>query len=146
MRRWAALAAVVAFALAGCGGSHLSTSALRTRAGHVCQLANARAGRIPTPTRPVQATAFLDHGIAVLRPELGALSKLRPGGQAEHVYATALRAFEDELTLVKATAASLRRGGDPVIAVKTLQRRLAPIEAQANAAWDTLEIPACVVR
>jgi hypothetical protein len=141
-----ALAATVALALAGCGSSPLSTSALRTRATRVCQLANGRAGRIPAPTVPAQATAFLNRGIAVLRPELRALDTLRPGGQAAHVYATALDAVGRELTLIKATTASLGRGGDPVIAIKTLQRQLAPLEAQENQAWETLDIPACTAQ
>ena len=141
-----ALAAVLALALAGCGSSPLSTSALRARAGRVCQLADAREGRIPAPTVTAQGETFLRRGIAVLRPELSQLAKLRPGRPAAALYATALRAFRRELGMVRATAQSLRRDADPVIAVRTLQRQLAPIEAQANAAWETLEIPACVTR
>ncbi|MDQ6605892.1 MAG: hypothetical protein M3Z06_05005 [Actinomycetota bacterium] len=138
-----ALAAALALALAGCGSSPLTTSALRARATRVCRLAGARADRIPNPTIPVQGVTFLRRGMAVLQPELSALVKLRPGGPAAQVYATALQAFRRELTMVKATAESLRRDADPVIAVKTLQRQIAPLEAQANAAWDRLEIPAC---
>jgi hypothetical protein len=140
------VAAALALALTGCGSSPLSTSALRNRATRVCQLASPRADSIPTPTLPVQAMTFLKRGIAVLQPELNGLVKLRPGGQAAQPYATALQAFRRELAMVKDTAGSLRRGGDPVIAVKTLERQLEPIEAQGNAAWEALEIPACVVR
>jgi hypothetical protein len=141
-----ALAATVVLGLAGCGSSPLTTSALRTRATRVCGLASARADRIATPTLPGQGVTFLRRGIAVLQPELNALLKLRPGGQAAGVYATALRAFRRELAIVKVAAESLRHDADPVLAVKTLQRQLAPIEADANAAWDRLEIPACVAR
>jgi len=48
--------------------------------------------------------------------------------------------------LPSATARFLRRGADPVSAVKTLQRRLAPTESAEDAAWHTLDIPACAVR
>ncbi len=139
-------AAALALALAGCGNSPLTTSALRTRATRVCRLGNARAGRIPTPVLPAEGVTFLKRGISVLAPELSALVRLRPSGRAAAVYATALRAFRLELAMVQATAASLRRDADPVIAVKTLQRELAPMQARANAAWDALGIPACVVR
>ncbi len=148
MRRGALLPAAVALALAliGCGSSPLSTGALRTRATRVCRLANARADGIPTPTVPSEAMTFLKRGIAIFSPELNTLVKLRPGGQAAQPYATALGAFRRDLAMVQGTADSLRRGGDPLIAVKTLARQLAPIEAQANAAWEALEIPACLVR
>jgi hypothetical protein len=141
-----ALTAVLALALAGCGSAPLSTGALRTRAARVCQLASARAQGIPTPTLPVQANTFLKRGVAVLAPELMALIKLRPGAEASPTYTTALQAFRRELAMVKDTAESLRRGGDPVIAVKTLERQLAPLQARENAAWESLQIPACLAR
>jgi hypothetical protein len=141
-----ALGAAVVLALAGCGSSPLTTGVLRARATRICRLASGRADRIPTPVLPVQGLTFLKRGIAVLQPELTALVKLHPGGQAAPVYATALQAFRGELAMVKATAESLRRDADPVIAVKTLQRQLAPLQARENAAWESLEIPACLAR
>ncbi len=141
-----ALAAALALVLPGCGSPPLSTSALRARATRICRSAGARADRIPTPTLPVQGATFLERGITVLQPELSALVKLRPAGQSAAPYAAAVRAFRRELAIVKASSESLRRDADPVITVETLQRQLAPIEAQANAAWDTLEIPACLAR
>jgi hypothetical protein len=38
---------------------------------------------------------------------------------------------------------ALRAGHDPVNEIKTLQRRLAPLETTANAAWRTLRMSAC---
>lgn len=144
MSRRAPLAAAVALALAGCGSSPLSTGALRTRAARICRLADVRASRIRTPTLPAQGITFLSQGIAVLQPELKALSRLRPGGPADHLFVTALSAFERQLKMVKATADNVRHGGDPVIAVKTLQTQLAPVQSQGDAAWESLEIPGCV--
>jgi hypothetical protein len=44
------------------------------------------------------------------------------------------------------TAHDLDRGADPLTTIKTLQHRLAPVEADDVAAWRTLGVPACVNR
>jgi hypothetical protein len=143
MRRGAVLANVAALGLSGCGGGSLSISDLRSDAAKICAAASAQTQRIPTPTSPSGGAAFLARGDTAIAAELKRLQALRPPSDAADAYASALSASAGELRELRATIGQLSRGGDPTTALKTLQRRLAPLEARANAAWQTLEISAC---
>ncbi|MEA2159366.1 MAG: hypothetical protein QOD66_1746, partial [Solirubrobacteraceae bacterium] len=57
-----------------------------------------------------------------------------------------VKAFEQKLTYLKDALRDLKSGEDPVIALKTLQRELTPVETQENGGWQALQIPACVGR
>jgi hypothetical protein len=146
MRRAVVLGAISLAVLGGCGSTSLSTAELRTQAGRICTIANRQTDRIPTPSTPAGGAAFLRRGIAVLRPELSALRSLLAGGTASREYATSMSAFAQKLNLLGGTLHDLTAGEDPVVAIKTLQSQLAPIEARENGAWEALEIPACVNR
>jgi hypothetical protein len=146
MRRRAAVASLVALAIAGCGGSSGSMKRFRAQAGRVCTKALDAGALIPAPAVPASTAAFLRHGIAVLGPQLAGLRRLRPPGEQADEYRTAVDALDRELTILAATVHDLDRGADPLRAIKTLQRRLAPIEATEDAAWRTLDVPACVNR
>ncbi len=146
MNRVAALLAVAALALCGCGSSSLSTRQLRSAATRICTTATRRIDRIPTPTSPAGGELFLQQGIAAVTPELTALRKLAAPNDLKQAYSTALRATTQELQALRTTLRQLQAGGDPVILIKTLQQRIAPLETQANAAWQTLEITACLNR
>jgi hypothetical protein len=146
MRRRAAVASLVALAVAGCGGSSESAKRLRAQAGRVCTKALDAGALIRPPAVPARTSAFLRHGIGVLRPELAGLQRLRPPGELADEYTAAVDALDRELTILAVTVHDLDRGADPLSAIKTLQRRLAPVEARADAAWRTLDVPACVNR
>jgi hypothetical protein len=141
-----ALALLAAIWQGGCGSSALSTTALRSQASRICGRADTRENRIPTPTATAQATAFLKRGVAAIKPELAALRRLDAGGKAAAVYRHALAELDAELRGLQASVAGLERGADPVIAIKTLQRQLAPVELKADADWRALGIPACLNR
>jgi hypothetical protein len=141
-----AVALMLALGVAGCGSSSLSGPQLRARAARVCSTARVATNRIPTPELPSAGAPFLSRGIAALAPELAALTRLRPGGDAAQVYASALTASRQELAALRFTLRGLRAGNDPVVAIKTLQQRLAPLESQANDAWGSLGIEACATR
>jgi hypothetical protein len=129
-------------ALAGCGASSLSASQLRSRAAHICTVSALEAGAIPTPTTPAEGARFVRSGIAVLRPELVKLRTL----QGPDEYRRAVAAMAGELAALRFTLKGLRAGNDPVVAIKTLQRQLAPIELRGSRAWSALGIPACASR
>jgi hypothetical protein len=137
---------VAALALAGCGGSSASISHFRTQAGRVCARALAQDVRIAPPARQAATAAFLRRGIGVLRPELAELRTLRAPGAQAGAYLAALSSLARELTILTSTVHDLDRGADPLPTIKTLQRKLAPVEADGDAAWRTLGIPACVHR
>jgi hypothetical protein len=142
----AVLASVAALAVAGCGGSSESLQKLRAQAGRACITA-LDAGALGAPPRvPSDTSAFLRRGMAVLRPELAGLRRLRAPSEEAGAYSTALASLARELTILTDTAHDLDRGADPPPTIKTLQRRLAPVEADGNAAWRTLGVPACVNR
>jgi hypothetical protein len=142
----AALASVVLLAVAGCGGSSDSMKKLRAQAGRVCTRALDAGALIQPPAIPAATTAFLRRGIAVLRPELAGLRTLRAPSEQAGAYSAALGALDRELAILSETVHDIDRGADPLLAIKTLQRRLAPVEADGDAAWRTLGIPACVNR
>lgn len=142
----AVVASVVALAVAGCGGSSESMQKLRAQAGRVCTRALDAGALIKTPAIPADTTVFLRRGIAVLRPELSDLQRLRAPSEQAGAYSAALGSLARELTILTDTAHDLDRGANPLPTIKTLQQRLAPVEAGGDAAWRTLGVPACVNR
>jgi hypothetical protein len=143
MRRSAgALLVALALALAGCGSSALTPVQLRTRATSICNAATERTEAIALPEVPSAGERFLSRGIAVLGPELAQLKALRATG----TFRDAVTATSAELAALRSSRKGLRAGNDPVVAIKTLQRQLLPLEAKANGAWRRLGISACVSR
>jgi hypothetical protein len=45
--------------------------------------------------------------------------------------------------VLQSSLKGLKAGNDPIVAVKTLQTQLAPLEKQAGAAWRALGVPEC---
>jgi hypothetical protein len=132
---------------AGCGGSStLSSNELLARATRVCRLAAAQTARIPTPSTPDGTTLYLQRGIAVMKPELDQLRSLRPPDDVADVYRVSMTTFARKLSYLSDTVHDLAGGEDPVIAMRTLQKYLAPVESQEDGAWQALQIPACVNR
>jgi hypothetical protein len=144
VRRGAPAGILAALALGGCGSQPLSGTELRGQAGRICQLAVAQTAGAPTPTAPPATAGFLRHGIAVLRPELRALRSLSPPSGVSGVYTGALRDVAAKVSALNDTVKDLGNGEDPVIAIKTLQSELAPLEARESTAWQTLGIAACL--
>jgi hypothetical protein len=138
--------AVVAFAITGCGSSSPSLSRLRRQATAVCQRALASSARIKPPARPSATVPFLRRGASVLSTELSELRTLKAPAENAASYSSALRAQSRQLTILDDAIRDLDGGADPVSAIKTLQRRLAPTESAEDAAWRALDIPACASR
>lgn len=144
-RRASAPALVLALALTGCGGSSsISSRHLRAEAARACTTANRQLDRIPTPRVPSEGATFLRRGIAALRLEVSSLAALHPSGELEVQFARARTATAQELKALQSSLKGLRAGNDPVVAIKTLQAQLAPLEKRASLAWQALQIPACV--
>lgn len=128
---------------AGCGSGGDSAAGLRQDARRACTAAAVHLRAIGTPQMPDQGGPFLRQGVAALGPELAALRRLRPQADLAATYGRARQAGARELALLKATVKDLKSGDDPVVAFKTLQHHLAPVEREARAAWASLEVPAC---
>ena len=146
MIRRAILASVVMLAAAGCGNASHSVSSLRAHAARVCVRALAQDARIAPPPVPARTAAFLRRGIVVLRGELAGLRALPVPKAQAGAYSVALGSLSRELVILASTAHDLDRGADPLTTIKTLQHRLAPVEADNDAAWRTLDVPACANR
>lgn len=138
-----AAAVAVAAATAGCGSSSLSTSQLRAQSTVICNRARERTATIATPGLPSQGERFLSLGASAVSPEVTALRRLRPPDDLAADYRRALNATTGELGAMRFTVTGLKSGNDPVVAIKTLQQRLAPLERTGDAAWRALKIPAC---
>jgi len=132
-----------ALMLAGCGSSTLSSGQLHHRAARICTSAQQRSESIPAPTDPARASRFLRQGIAALAPQLVALHKLKPPSDLAGDYDAALRASDQELSVLRSTMRELDGGEDPVTAIKALQRKLDPTEDAAAGAWHAVGVPAC---
>ena len=144
MRR-GVLVLISAILLTGCGGGSSSASShLKTRATRICTAANRRLQRV-APRKGGYAT-FLQEGLAVLQPELQRLESLHADTGSQTVYAGALNVLGREIAAVKRARSALNHHQDPALAFAALERRLAPLESQANGAWRALQIPACVSR
>ena len=85
-----------------------------------------------------------DSGVSSLKPELTQLKRLSVSGDAADVW------NDRDADAVPAARPRSRRpprrfaaGADPAQAYKSLQQTLAPLETQANGAWQALQIPAC---
>jgi len=141
--RRAAAALIVAVLVAGCGRSVLSDRQLRSDATRVCTVTLTRLNRISVPSSPTGGEQFLRRGVRALRPEITALRRLSPPEQLQSSYDRALDALRSQLAEMDRTDASLRRGADPVETFHTLAGRLGPLEAEVNAAFSALQIPAC---
>lgn len=135
--------ALTALTMAGCGSSSASPTQIRSQATSICATANRQIGRVPTPSSAAGGLAFLNSGIAALKPEVRSLRQLGVSGDSANVWNTAIRALSDQLAVLQSTASKLQSGADPVQAFKSLEQTLAPLETQANGAWQALQIPAC---
>ncbi len=144
VRRAGTLAGVLL--VVGCGSSPLSLGDLRSQASRVCSASNVRLDRIPTPASPAQAEAFLTRGLAALRSELTQLQALQPPNEDAAVYRATLTSFSRQLSYLRDAIDDLRRGEDPLVALKTLQHEISSLQSQENAGWQALGIPACVSR
>lgn len=140
-----ALAAIAlsALLLAGCGATPLSVKALISRASVVCDRATVRTDRIPIPMVGAGGKRFLSRGAASLQIELTTLRRLRPPASVSQSYATALSALARIVAELNSAVRTLAHGGDPIDTLRSLQRRLEPLEVRADNAWNQLEIPAC---
>jgi hypothetical protein len=132
-----------ALLLGGCGSSSLSNTQLRRKAGRICVTAQRTSASIAAPTDPARAEQFLQRGIAALAPQVAALHKLRPSSDLSDGYASAVRATDQELVLLRRALHGLKAGNDPVVAIKTLQDVLGPAEDAAGRAWHEVDVPAC---
>jgi hypothetical protein len=141
MRRWAG-GLLAALTLASCGSTGLSAGQLRASANLVCGAATRRAATIALPEVPSAGRRFLSRGIAVLAPEVTELRELKATG----TFRNAVTATSAELAALRFTLKGLRAGNDAVVAIKTLQQELLPLETKANRAWQTLGIRACLSR
>jgi hypothetical protein len=141
-----AVAGCGAAMLAGCGTATLSGGQLRTRAAQICTIASSEFARIPNATSPGRARAFVRAGIAVIAPEQAELRRLTPPSELAALWGHALDLGERELAALRQTARELGTAADPVTAVRTLEQRLAPLEAAATSAWQALAVPACIPR
>ncbi|MFZ0091487.1 MAG: hypothetical protein WAL63_18410 [Solirubrobacteraceae bacterium] len=137
------VAVIVAATLAACGSSTLSARQMRAGADRTCTRAGRRLDQIVTPTAPAQGADFLRRGIATLSPELTTLAALRPGSNSAPTYRRAEAATARELQALESALNQLRAGGDPVEAIRSLQRKLDPLEQRASADWRGLGVPAC---
>jgi len=146
MSRRAPLALLAGLLIAGCGSAAPSLRAFRASATTICSTAELKSAAIAVPSKPAGEAAFLRRGVALLRPELVRLRKLRAPASVADVYSTALTAFGGKLNALERTLSGLQSGTDPILSIKGLERRVAPLEASEDGAWQALEVPACLNR
>jgi hypothetical protein len=137
---------VIVLIARGCGSDNLSADELRTQASAICTRANAATDRVAVPNAPAGGERFLAEGLAVMRPALTRLQRLKPPDDLRRQYELAVSANARQLQLVGDAIVAVRSGSDPIDAYRLLQRRLTLVSTTANATWESLGIPACVGR
>ena len=138
--RLAGLGVAAALAVTGCGSSSLSASQLRDVATRSCTATARALDRIATPSSVAAGQRFLNQGANALSGEVSELRALHATG----TFGRAVQITGAELSELRSTVRGLHAGNDPVVAVKTLQARLGPLEASADQAWRALGIKACL--
>ena len=98
---------------------------------------------IAAPTDLAKGQPFLQRGIAALAPQVTALHRLNASSDLADGYASAMRATDRELALLRRALDGLKAGNDPVVAIKSLQDALGPAEGAAGRAWHEIDVPAC---
>jgi len=139
-------AAACVLALAGCGSSSLSATALRDQAAQVCMTADRQAAAIPMPRSPAASVDFVTRGLAVLEPEIASLRVLRAPEDLDQAYTVSLDAFADKLGALTSAISRMRAGADPRGTIAVLAQCLAPLDSRKNGVWRRLDIPACLSR
>jgi hypothetical protein len=134
----------LAVVLAGCGSSEPSDVQLRNHANAICAAANRKASAISSPSSPDGVPAFLANGATVFSAELERLRALRPPSDIKDVYEASITALAKKVDELELTARRIHSGQDPVVAMKTLQEHLAPLESDEDHAWSALQVSACV--
>jgi hypothetical protein len=143
----AALAAVLlALALGGCGDGTLSAGDLGSRATKICDRVQKATDRIAVPNGPGEAERFLAQGLAVIRPAVVELAKLKPPKDMHDRYAEAIGLMRRQIKLISASVASIHAGSDPIRSFRSLQQGLAPLTSLASTSWRALKLPACAPR
>jgi hypothetical protein len=137
----AVLLACLLAGVAGCGAAGpLSNAQLRDRAADLCSAATLRLDRIPTPSSPAGGAAFIASGMRIVQSEQRQLGELRADDPR---YRGAVGELSLELRAMRSAVRGLHSGNDPVVAIKTLQAHLGPIEGRAAANWGALGAPSC---
>lgn len=137
---------VIVLLAKGCGDDSLSADELRSQATAICTRVNAATDSVAVPNAPAGGARFLAEGVALMRPALTRLQRLKPPKELRRQYELAVSANARQLQLIEQTLAEIRNGGDPIDAYGTLQRRLALVSTAANSTWQALRITACVSR
>jgi hypothetical protein len=138
------LALLAVAVLTGCGSVSASLIDLRRDAGAVCRHTNRTFRQLPALPSAAQAPTFLNGGIARLSTQLTKLRRVSAPHNVADVYRAALAALGQELEVLQGAERAIRRGADPATAFKALGQQIAPLQSQANNAWQALEIPACL--
>lgn len=136
----------VVMAVAGCGSPPLSDIQLDARAGAICTRAERQLTAVVTPAGAAGGKAFLVRGIAALDPAVGRLKALKPPADESDVYQTGVSALSGEVAAMRKAVRAIEHGQDTVLTFRGLQSELTPLESQGNAAWNALQIPACLSR
>jgi hypothetical protein len=68
---------------------------------------------------------------------------MHPGRDLAAHFQSARATTGQELKVLQSSLTGLKAGNDPIVAIKTLEAQLAPLEKQARTAWQALSIPAC---
>lgn len=130
----------------GCGDDSLSAQELRAQATAICARVNEATDRIAVPNAPAGGERFLAEGVALMRPALTRLQRLKPPQELRRQYELAVSANARQLQVIEQSLAEIRNGTDPIDAYRTLQNRLGLVSSTANSTWRALKIPACVSR
>ena len=142
----ALLGVLAVLLVAGCGAPSPTLTRLRSQATRICEAADRRTEVLSAPAGPTGGAAFLRSGLTVVVPELSELRALRSPSDTAAVYQAAIGDLGREIGAIRQALGAIAQGQDPAIAIRSLQRQLAPLESAQDGAWQALGVPACLTR
>ncbi len=140
------LALLLALALGACGDDSLTAQQLHDQASAICARAAAATDRVALPSTPEQGGAFLQQGLAHMRPAVAQLRALKAPKDVRERYDRAVQLAAQEVVLIARHEHAIAGGDDVIDSYRRLDRALEPLTRTENAYWRGLQIPACVRR
>jgi len=146
MRRFAALAAVLALTLAACGDDGMSASEYRAAAKKVCVDAEKATNAVEQPTRstPEAIVDYLERLLAANERTTKRFEKLDPPDDLQKPHDDILSANREGAKTVRGVIRQLEGGEDARQVLQSSTSRLRELGERSNDAAKRLGVPECV--
>jgi len=137
--------AVVFVSLLVCESAVAATtpSTYRSQASAICTKTDKALNKIPAPKSAAQIGKYFDAVLVAIEAQYASLGKLSVPSSLAASVSKALTAEKTQITGIRVLADQIRKGADPLKAMKTLDKTMTTAGNAEDAAWKKLKISAC---